>query len=61
MNLKYLAPYSIAKAEISLSGMVLCYENVQAVRGLVNSAGKLLTNNVPSWQGILVGNYFEKI
>jgi Glycosyltransferases involved in cell wall biogenesis len=50
----------ILTSDINLSVVMLCYGAGQRVYGLVEKTIKLLENNVPSWEIILVGNYFEK-
>lgn len=42
-----------------LSVVILCYKTSQRVRGFVESVIKLLEGSVPSWELILVGNYWE--
>ena len=51
---------TILTTEINLSVVLLCYGAGQHVYGLVDKTIKLMENHVPSWEIILVGNYFEK-
>jgi glycosyltransferase involved in cell wall biosynthesis len=50
----------ISTKEINLSVVILCYGAGQRVYGFVDKTIKFLENNVPSWEIVLVGNYFEK-